>query len=146
MPTSQTRNSRVAVATTKFHYFQLRLMDTFTSWREGLYHAVFSAAAAHCKPQREGSFRVLRMKGGCEREISGKPRCIVNPSAARIFPNSRLSTRPTIQQLHPTQKAKVRFLADDIHNTQKCSSLMDLFFNEVYPTYLLTYSMEQSPS
>ena len=66
------RNSRAATATTKFHYFQLRLMDTFKSWRKDLYHVLFSAAAAHCKPQHEGRFRVLRMKGGGEGENSGK--------------------------------------------------------------------------
>ena len=102
----QTRNSRAATATTKLHYFQLRLMDTFTSWRKGLYHAPFSAAAAHCKAQREGTVRVLLVKGGGERENSGKPRFVMYPSAARIFPNPRLSTRPTIQVLHPTQKDK----------------------------------------
>jgi len=109
-------------------------MDTFTSWRKGLYHALFSAAAAHCKPQREGRFRVLRMKGRGERENSGKPRFLMNPSAARIFPNLRLSTRPTIQELHPTKKAKVRVLAEDIRNTQRRSDLMEMFCNEVCPT------------
>lgn len=130
----QTRNSRSAAATTKFYHFQLRLMDTFTSWRKGLYHALFSAAAAHCKPQREGTFRVLRKKGGGDRENSGKPRFVLNPSAARIFPNPRLSTTPTIQELHPTQKAKVRVLGEDIRKTQRCSNLMDLFSNDVFPT------------
>ena len=130
----QTRNSRAAAATTKFQYFQLRLMDTFTSWRQGLNDALFSAAAALCKPQREGTFRILRMEGRGERENSGKSRFVMNPSAARIFPNPRLSTRPTIQELHPTQNAKVRVLAEDIHKTQRCSNLMDLFSNEVYPT------------
>jgi hypothetical protein len=133
MRTSQTRNSRAATATRKFHYFQLRLMDTFTSWRKGLYHALFSTAAAHCKPQREGRLRVLRMKGGGERKKSGKRRFVMIPSAARIFPNPRLSTRPTIQELHPTQKTKDRFLADDICNTQRCSHLMDLFCNKCIP-------------
>jgi len=129
-----TRNWRAAAATTKFHYFQLRLMDTFTSWRKGLYHALFSAAAAHCKPQCEGTFRILRMKGGSERENSRKPRFVMNPSAVRIFPNPRLSTGHTIQDLHPTQKPKVRVLAEVIRKTQRCSNLMDPFSNEVYPT------------
>jgi hypothetical protein len=65
-------------------------MDAFTSWRKGWYHTAFFAAAAHCKPQRKGTFRVLGMKGRGERENWGKPRFVMNPSAARILHNPRL--------------------------------------------------------
>jgi len=120
--------------TTKFYYFQQRLMDTFTSWRKGWYHTVFSAAAAHCKPQREGTFRVLGMKGrGKKKKISEKPRFVINPSTARILPNPRLSTRPTIQEFLPTIKTKVHGLAKDMCKTQRRSNLMDLFCNEFCP-------------
>jgi hypothetical protein len=84
-------------------------------------------------PQLQETCGVLNMKGEGERENSRKPRFVMKPSAARIFPNSRVSARPAIQELHPTQRAKVRDLAKCIRKTQRCSNLMDLFCNEFYP-------------